>query len=861
MNKLSNRHKPPWTADWLLRRFTHDHEETKSGDYEEEFNENTEEYGLSKAKLVYWNQALKSIPVFAGQSVNRSIAMFKNYIKIASRNIRKYKVYSLINVSGLAAGLTCFLLIFLWIQDEFSYDRFHENADTIYRINSTKRMQSQTVYMPETSLALADVLKEQYPEIVNSVRTIGDWSGWQVNYEDKYFSNDRLFCAGPEFFEMFTFPFIEGDPKTALNTTFSIVITEDMAEKYFGSEDPMGKMINIYGRGYEVKGIIKNVPENSHIKFDAVFPFTYWRDVRRTDLNSWTEDFSKTFIQVRENTSKDDLEQKIAGIVSRNDPNLDVTLELQPLKKIHLYSSFSHEFWGMGRDINSVYIFSAIAVCVLIIACINFMNLSTAISGKRAREIGIRKVSGAHRKDIIKQFMMESVFLSVFALIIALVFCSLLLSVFNELTGKNLEFDSIINFPFITGLVLLSVFTGMFSGSYPALFLSALKPSHIIKGINKTGNRIGGRIRKVLVITQFALTVVLMIESMVLYQQLDFINSKDPGYDKENLVLFDREGAFDDNYEMTKNELLRNPDVLSVTRSRWPLMGGMGLSNEVSWEGRSQNDNIRMLEVSVDHDYLDTYKIRLAEGRFFSRQLLSDTSNYLINETAAKMIGFEEPVGKRFSYRGREGIIIGVIKDFNHQSFRQRIEPQFYRYHTNTTIFCVKLSSEKFSEGMDFLEEKWNEFAPGYAFKYHIHEESLERFYRDDERNGKLISFFAYLAIIISCMGLFGLAMYIAELRTKEIGIRKVLGSSVSGVILLLSKEFVIWIVIANMIAWPAAYILGNDWLNNFIFRIDLSWQFFIAAGAATVLISVLSVGYQALKTAMSNPVDTLRYE
>ncbi len=830
------------------------------GDIKEIYSDMAEEKGRFAALCWYWKQVLQVLPSLILNKINRNTAMLKNYLKIAIRNGKNNKVYSLINVSGLAAGLACFLLIFLWIQDEFSYDRFHENADTIYRINSTKRMQTQTLYMPETSLALAAVLKEQYPEIENSVKFSGDFSGWQVNYEDKYFTNDRLLIAESSFFEIFTFPFIKGDPETALATTFSIVITEKMAEKYFGSSEPMGKVINIHNRGYEVKGIIKNISENSHINFDAVFPFTYWRDVRSTDLNSWSEDYAKTFIQVRENTSKDDLEQKISGIVTREHPEMDVTLELQPLKKIHLYSSFSHEFWGMGKKVNNVYIFSVIAICVLFIACINFMNLSTALSGKRAREIGVRKVSGAHRKDLIKQFMFESSILSVLALVIALAVCCLLLPVFNELTGKNLAVGAIINFQFAALLILLSIFTGIVSGSYPALFLSAVEPSQIIRGINKTGGRASGNIRKVLVITQFALTVVLIILSQVLYGQLDFISSKDPGFEKENIVIFDREGAFEDNYEMTRSELLKNPNVLSVTRSRWPLMG-IGMTNEISWEGKIPETDVRMIRVYIDHDYLNTYKMKLADGRFFSKQLPSDTLNYLVNETAAKLMGLEEPVGKRFSFQGREGMIIGVIKNFNHQSFRHSIEPQFYYYNTNSTFFCVKLHSDNFSEGLDFIKEKWNEFAPGNAFKYSILEERIETFYSEDQRNGKLISIFAILAIIISCMGLFGLAMYIAELRTKEIGIRKVLGSSISEVFLLISKKFMLWILIANIIAYPVAYIIGRNWLENFMFRIDLTWKFFVLAGAVTILIAMLSIGYQAVKAALANPVDSLRYE
>ncbi len=861
MIKIKNKNSSPRIARWVLERITNDLEGIKSGDFEEEFHENNKHLGSFRAGIIYWIQVLKSFPIILRTNFYFRSTMFKSYFKIAARNIRKNRAYSFINVSGLAAGLTCFLLIFLWIQDEFSYDRFHENADVLYRINSTKRLQNQTIYMPETSLALANTLKERYPEIVNSTRFIGDWSGWQVSYGDKVFSNDRLLCADPTFFEMFSFPFIEGDPGSALSTTFSIVMTKNMAEKYFGVEDPMGKIIRIYGRGYEVKGIIKNIPENSHINFDAVFPFSYWQDVRRTDLSNWAEDFAKTFIQVKKNISEDDLEEKIASIVNKNRPEMDVTLELQPLKKIHLFSSFSHEFWGMGKKINNVYIFAVIAISVLLIACINFMNLSTAISGKRAKEIGIRKVSGADRIDLIKQFMMESAFLSFLSLVIAVVLCVLLLPVFNELTGKNLTIFSIFNIPFITGILLLSVFTGMLSGSYPALFLSRFRPVQIIRGINIKGGKSGVQIRKSLVVVQFALTVILIIEAIILSNQLDYIRSKDPGYDREALVLFDREGDFNTNYEMTRNELLRNKNVLNMTRSRWPMMGGMNKTNEITWEDKNPDENLSMLHVYVDFDYLETYKVRLADGRFFSRLMPSDTLNYLVNETAVNMMGFTDPIGKKFAYRGRTGIIIGVIEDFHHQSFRHVIEPQFYRFYTNTTFFCVKLDPQNFSEGMGFLENKWKEFAPGNAFKYNIHEERLEKLYSDDERNGKLIMLFAFLAIIIACMGLFGLAMYIAELRIKEMGIRKVLGASLPGMIILFIREFYFWIIIANIIAFPAAYIIGNDWLNNFIFRTEFAWRIFLSAAAITIFISGFAVGFQALKTSLADPVKTLRYE
>ncbi len=846
-------------AAWILKMMIPESDrETFLADVDEVYLNIHRDKGGFFADFWYFSQLLRTLPDFLKNSFIDSYIMLINYLKIAFRHLKRHKSYSIINIAGLAIGLTGFIIIMLWVFDELNYDKFHDKYENIYRINSIEHQVDRVYHTPETPPALAAVLREQLPEVINSVRVIGDWSGWQVSYSDKYFTNDRLLCTEPSFFDIFNFPFVKGNPETALMNTFSIVITEKTAAKYFGNKDPMGKVINIYSRGYEVTGVIRDIPDKSHLKFDCIIPLTYWRDVRRADLRDWNEIFGNTFILVRDDVDEKTLLRKISSIININLPERKVVPLLQPLKKIYLYSDFSHEFWGMGTKITYVYIFSLTALCVLLIACINFMNLVTARSGKRAKEIGVRKVNGAQRRDIIKQFFTESILLSLIALIFAVAFSYYLLPTFNTLSGKQLSLGA--DPQLIFGLIGIAVITGLLSGSYPAVFLSRFKPVNILKGVNLRGGRLGSGIRKVLTVTQFSFTVILIILTSVMYNQLSYIRNIDMGYDKENLVLFDTEGEFGSNYEAAKNELLQNPNILRVTRSRWPLMGGYGTEN-ITWEGKGPEQNISMLYVGVDYDYLNTYKIELAEGRFLSEDFSTDTLNYLINETAVAAMGIKDPVGKEFSYRDNKGIIIGVVKDFIHQSIRHRIEPQFYRYTINRTFFCVKIRPGFFREGMDYLEQEWKKFAPGTAFKYSVLSDHMLRFYRADERNGTVIRYFAFFSILISCLGLFGLILYTAEQRTKEIGIRKVLGLSAKGAMLLLIKEFAKWIALANIIAWPVAYYIGNQWLQDFAFRADQDLWIFIQAGLLTFLVALLTVSYQTIRSAAANPFDSLRYE
>ncbi len=852
---------PPKTAKWFLNRFLSIYSGNPAlGDLDEEFYLICDEKDTGYARRWYFRQVLKSIPLFIKFSIYWRYSMIKNYFITSFRNIVRHKGFSFINILGLAMGLACFLLIFLWVQDEMSYDRFHKNADNIYRINSHNYLSDRDMHTPETPLPLGLTLENEYPEVTNSTKILGDWTSWQVSYGDKMFLNDRFVCAEPSFLEMFDYPLLKGNPKTALSETFSIIMTEKMAFKYFGDEDPIGKDIKIYNNSYKVTGILKEIPRNSHLQFDAVFPFSYWRDVRRTDLGDWDQTWAKTFIQIRDNSSSSDLNKKISGIVKKKEPGLNMDIYLQPLTEIHLYSDFSHEFWGMGKKVNNVYIFSLTAFFILIIACINFMNLSTARSDKRAKEIGIRKVAGAYRKDIIRQFFCEAVFISFIALAFAVFLAVLFLPVINSLSGKELSLSIWENLSFFTFLIAVTLFTGILSGSYPALLLSSFKPVNVIKGIRSSGGRAGKNLRKVLVSVQFIFTSVLIILTFTIYSQLRYISNKDVGFDKDNIVYFDAYSGFRTNYRAAKNELLQNPDILSVTKSRWTIFAGGG-TNEINWEGKNPGDNIYMYQLPVDYDYVKTFKIKMTEGRFFSEKFTTDTSNYILNETAVRVAGLKDPVGKKFSCMGNEGKIIGVIKDFHHQSFRQEIEPSFFRFSNNRNNVCVKIRPGNVSATVKFLESIWKKYAPNYALEYRFLDESMDRWYKKDRQKNRLLGYFSILAIFISCLGLFGLALFEVEKRTREIGIRKVLGSSVTGIVYILMKDFAVLIISANIIAVPFAYLAVNRWLQDFIYKIEPGLGIFLLSGFITFIISIITISYQAAKAAVSNPVNALKHE
>ena len=777
--------------------------------------------------------------------------MLKNYILIALRNIIHYKAFTAINILGLSIGLACFILIFLWVKDELSYDRYHENAENIYRVYEKQFYSGgETFLVFATPEPLSKALKQDIPEIVNSTRLNLFWEKLLVRYEDKVFNETRGYAADPEALEMFTYPFVYGNPETALTEPHSIVMTRSMAEKYFGNENPIGKSLNVNNKyALTVTGVMEDVPLNSHVRWEFLVPFKFMLEVWHYPVEMWSSNTFRTYIQVRPGVTRKEVEQKIVNFI-RKHYETKTELYLQPLLKTHL-----HSIQGGGL-IQFVHIFIIVAFFILFIACINFMNLSTARSSRRAKEVGIRKVSGAARSKLITQFYGESILLTSTAAIIAIILAKILIIPFNQLSGKELIFR--LSDPEILATIcLIILLTAIFAGSYPALFLSSFKASDIIKGTNHTGSSF---FRRLLVIVQFTISIALIICTIVIYRQLQEIKLKDLGFDKNNILYFTLRDF--SNYNAFKGALLKYPDIENITAtSRVPVT----LTNSswgYSWEGKDPGTDILFQEIWVDFNYTETFRMKMADGRSFSQQFISDTLNFIINEEAVKRMGIVDPVGKIIYYNEKQGQIIGVVKDFNiHHLSRAidpvilSIEPEFF------SEVVVRIKPGNNDNTIKEIEKVWNDYYTGEPFEYQFLDEELNNVYRPEQQMGIIFSLFSLLAIFISCLGLFGMASFMAEQRTKEIGIRKTYGSSVLNVFMLMNGRFLKWILLSNLIAWPLAWYSMHEWLKNYEYRTTISWWIFPAAAAASVIIAFITVTYQSLRAAGINPSETLHHE
>ena len=785
--------------------------------------------------------------------------MFKNYLKIALRNIKRHKGYSFINIVGLAIGMACCILILLWVQDELSYDRFHENADDIYRVIQDINFTDHSTTWAITQGPLGPSLKEDYSEIINAVRITG--RGLRLTYDEKSY-DEGVGMADGSIFEMFTFPLIKGDPATALSDPFSIILTEEMAAKYFGEEDPIGKIIKADNQwDFQVTGVMKNVPHNSHLQFDFLIPFIFGRELNYT-VDRWGNSQFRTYVQLQKGVAGQEVIQKISGhLFEKPTIEKDARLNLQALTRIHLYSNYEYD--SAHGDIMYVTLFSIIAFFILLIACINFMNLATARSGNRAKEVGMRKVAGAHRTDIIKQFYGESILLAFIALLFAVVFVWLLLPVFNNLAAKELSMNLSGNLSILLGLLCIAMLTGIISGSYPALFLSAFQPVMVLKGSRLSGSK-GSIFRKTLVVFQFSLTILLIVCTAGVYNQINYMRNRKLGYDREHMIYFGMRGDMRTQFDAVKNELLQNPNILGVTASSNVPTYGYTFSNSLwRWEGQSPDEEILMRAVFIDVDYFKTFGMEIAEGRSFSREFPTDaTEAIMINEEAVKAMGMESAIGKRLSIQDNNFNIIGVVKNYHFRSLRQKIDPLILIYNPgNSRALFARLRSDNIPQTIGYIENLWKKFAPGFPFNYRFLDEALDMLYRSEQRIGTLFQYFSFLAILISCLGLLGLASFMAEKRTKEIGIRKVLGASISNIAMLLSKEFTKWVLVANVIAWPIAYFAVSKWLQSYVYKANITIWSFILSGVLALFIALITVSYQSIKAALANPIDSLRYE
>jgi putative ABC transport system permease protein len=866
---------PPRLAVWFVKRLErYQINHAIIDDLHEVFTRIWMERGYIFACLWYWGQCLDAIIKDTLFNSKWRLIMIKNYLKIAFRNLTRQKGYSLINITGLAIGMACAIFILLWVQDELSYDGFHENKDNIFRVATAFNEEGNTFYGAQTPAPVASFLKNNFPEIQKSTTVNFGWltgnSRNIIKFGEKSFYTDDLILTDPSFFDIFSFPFIQGDKNTALENPDGVILTHSTAEKCFGSEDPMSKTLQVDGNPVIVTGVITDVPDNSHLQFDVVLPLTYMRDTNRGFfLTKWDSYGFATYVTLRDGVALNEIDQKIDDLIIKNDPYFGATaahIFLQPLSKIRLFNVD-----GSVGFMRYVYIFSTIAFIILLIACVNYMNLSTARSGKRAKEIGLRKVVGSKRANIIWQFFSESMLYAFISFIISMHIAAILLPQFNELTGKQIAFNHA-NPGFLLGFVFVALFTGIIAGSYPALYLSSFTPIDILNKSKSTGAK-KSLLRKMLVIFQFSLSIGLIISMRIVSDQVRYMRNAEIGFEKENIITLPISGKIENIIESFKNELEQNPGIVSVSlKSSSPLSPG-GTSGTISWERKRPDQQINWSHPMIDHDYFKTLNMEILEGRDFSREIQSDLQEgFILNEEAVKQGNIENPVGKQITVNGENGVIIGVVKNAQLNSLRFTIQPVVYHlsrtFREQFQTLFIKIASgendrqfDKIAASLAHIERVWKKFLPDAPFEYQFLDETLENQYRTEIRISRILNTFTVLAIFLSCLGLLGLTSFMAEQRTKEIGVRKVLGASITGIVILLSKEFAKWVLLANVLAWPLAYYFMNKWLQDFAYRINIGIGTFIASGIIALIIALLTVSFLTIKAALANPINSLRYE
>jgi len=805
--------------------------------------------------------------------------MLKNYVKIAFRNLVRHKGYTFINIFGLATGIICCLLILVYVQDELSYDRYHEKADQIYRIVNAGVIRGNNIEIPLVSGPWGPAMVEELPEVLKAVRIKPPDSRWVIEYGEKKFPEKGLYFADPTFFEVFDVEMVVGNPGHVLDAPFSMVITEEMAEKYFGSEDPIGKIIvGDNWMNFNITGIMRKHPPSTHMNYDFLVNFeTLNRVVDPINkqpyygnlAENWQNFRIYTYLLLDAHADPAVVEAKMQTLIEERlgrmlrTAGVELNPYLQKLTDIHLKSDLEGEIGPTG-DESYIYIFSAVAIFILLIASINFMNLSTARSENRAKEVGIRKVVGADRVQLMKQFLGESIMFTLLSSVIAGIAVLFLLAPFNTIAEKKISASNLINGQTISLLIGLVIIVGFVSGSYPAFLLSAFRPAEVLSGKKHKGAS-GGLLRKILVVVQFSISVFLIIGLSVIYSQMSFIKNRPLGYDKENILAVPlSDPAPRSTYQSYKTTLLSNTDVKSVSAAS-TLPGGLFGVALLRPVGRPPNENLTVQIMTVDCDFIETLGIELHEGRDYSREFTTDLNRaLLLNEEAVEQFGFDSGLDKRLTPGGLASLpVVGVLKDYYFKSLHQKIEPFALSLATEQAFnwVFIKTTEESMPEVMQFAEQEWRRINPGHPFEYTFVERENDMMYQSEMKLSRLFSIFTVIAIYIACLGLFGLASFTVVQRTKEIGMRKVLGASTRGIVLILSKEYVKWVVLANVFAWPFAYYFMRRWLEGFAYHTSLNIMAFFASGILALFIALLMVSFQTIKAAAANPVDSLRYE
>ena len=812
--------------------------------------------------------------------------MFRNYILVAVRNLRKRKLFSLINVIGLSVGIACFFLISANLMDEFSYDNFHENTENLYRVALERIYPDNVVNYAVIPSSLGGAMLNDFPEVEDMTRIFMMRQEVVFRYDDKTYEEDKLFFVEPKFFEIFNIPLLDGNPDQVFSTPNSLVMTRDTALKYFGDEDAVGKSISTPQGEFLVSGVCENVPKNSHMEFDFAASLAVLGFDRQPNYVSFS---MFTYIVLSDGTRPKEIEAKLPALVehyaagpiqARSGISYKEYIAagngynyfLQPIRDIHLHSNLTNEIKPNG-NITYVYILIAIALFLIVIACINFMNLATAISVTRAREVGIRKIVGSTRRSIIRQFLLESLVLSFVSLVIAGLLIQLVLPVFNNLARKELEINFISQPLNLVILLVVGLVVGIMAGSYPAFVLSSFHPVTVLKG-RFSASRKGIRLRNILVIFQFAISIVLISMTLLISRQMDFMLNRDLGFDKDNIIVVERAYSLGPQGEAFKQELSRIPGVVDSAGTNTTISGGFYFGIMFQTEQDSEIKTTR--GINVDKDFVKTLNLEILDGRGFAKEF-NDTWSVVINEAAIREFGWDDPVGMRLKRIGDPGerigdfTVIGVVKDFHYNSLHEDIDsfalftlPEGQPQQQQPPVYAlwnVRIRPENTVATLTAIESTWKKFAPGQPFSSYFMDDMLDDLYQNERISGQIFGIFSMLAIVIACIGLFGLSTYMAEQRTKEIGIRKVLGSTASKIVVLLSKDFARLVAGAFFIAVPLAYFIMYKWLQNFSFRVNIQFWIFLVAGVAALIVAQFTISFQAIKAANSNPADAIRFE
>lgn len=805
--------------------------------------------------------------------------MLKNYLKIAWRNMLRKKAYSAINITGLAIGITCCILITLYVQDELSYDRYNTHFDKIYRVlhayRNPKDVDRHSAPAPEDyqvwgNAPVAPSLAADFPEIQKMVRFTSP-NTFLLEHGERRFQEEGLVFTDSTVFDIFSWKMLAGNPKVALVAPNSVVLTKSIAEKYFGNENPLGQTLRVDNQEtFTVTGVMEDVPANSHLSFNGLVSMSTFRKWRPEIFDEWGYIDFYTYFLIPEHTDIKTLEAKIPGFVSRHYPQSDrsiYTIAFEPLSAAYLHSKAQRQPGPTG-SLSNVYIFSIIAIFVLLIACINFVNLSTARSMERAREVGVRKAVGAYQQGLIHQFLTESILISFSAVLLAMIFTMLALPAIREISGKPLTYTLLLSWKFTPLLILMPFILGLLAGSYPAWVLARFRPVEVLKGQFRSSGK-GIALRKALVIVQFSLSIALIAGTMIVYSQLKHLRSHSLGFRQDQMLVIDYGGdqKVNESFETIKAVLAKNPAVQSIAASR-AVPGDFypnGTTFIESPGGEMKNETPGMYE--IDFDFIPVYEMKMAAGRAYSREFPTDAQEALIiNEASARQFGYANPadiVGKRFEQWGRKGTVIGVIKDFNYQSLHKKVEPLAMRMAPQSSLnkLSLRIKTDNLSQTLKELERTWATLAPHRPFLYSFLDQSFNKQYQQDARFGELFAAFAGLTIFIACLGLFGLATYATEQRVKEIGVRKVLGASVTNIVRLLSSDFIKLVLVAILIATPVIWWAMQEWLEGYAYRISIQWWMIATAGILAVMTALLTVSLLAVKAALMNPIKALRTE